>query len=60
MIKRTFTRWEVLDMLQRIREKVWGVDIPSPTVPEYVEHHRDCQEIMHLIDDIIKELYKED
>lgn len=59
-MNRTYTRWEVMDMLQRIREKVCVVDIPSPTVPEYVEHHRDCQEIMQLIDDIIKELYKED
>lgn len=57
---KTFSRFEVLDMLQRIREMVWGVDIPSPTIPEYVEHHRDCQNIMQLIDDIIKEVYKED
>lgn len=59
-MEKTFTRWEVRGMLLRIREEVWGVDIPSPTVPEYVEHHRDCQKIMHLIDDIIEEIYKED
>lgn len=38
-----------------LRELVWGVDIPSPTVPEYVEHHRDIQKILKAIDKILEE-----
>lgn len=37
-------RWQVL------RDLVWGMDIPSPTCPEYIEHHRDIQEILQFID----------
>ena len=39
-----------MDILRRV---VWGYDIPSPTVPEYVEHHKQIQEILKLIDTII-------
>lgn len=31
------------------RDLVWGMDIPSPTCPEYVEHHRDIQKILKFI-----------
>lgn len=36
--------------LDRIREEVWLHDIPSPTVPEYIEHHDAIQKIMLVID----------
>lgn len=36
--------------LDRIREEVWLHDIPSPTVPEYIEHHDAIQQIMLVID----------
>ena len=43
-------------VLQSIRDYVWDRDIPSPTVPEYVEHHRDCLEIMKYIESCMEEL----
>ena len=36
--------------LDRIREEAWLHDIPSPTVPEYIEHHDAIQMIMLVID----------
>lgn len=36
--------------LDRIREEVWLHDIPSPTVPEYIEHHDAIQQILLVID----------
>ena len=43
-------------ILFEIQEAVWGMDIPSPTVPEYVEHHNQMQELLALIDTKIKEI----
>ena len=40
---------QVLRDLDAIYDAVWGVDIPSPTVPEYIEHHNQMQAIMSLI-----------
>ena len=34
-----------------LRDLVWGMDISSPTCPEYVEHHRDIQKILKFIDE---------
>lgn len=45
---------EMVDILTEIREAVWDRDIPSPTCPEYIEHHNDCLEIINLIDSKIK------
>lgn len=39
--------------MEILRSVVWGHDIPSPTVPEYVKHHEQIQEILKLIDTII-------
>jgi len=36
--------------LDRMREEVWLNDIPSPTVPEYIEHHDAIQLILLVID----------
>ena len=41
---------EILDDLWDIRETLWEADIPSPTVPEYVEHHEQIQSIMKLVE----------
>lgn len=46
----------MLMTLQAIRDAVWDRDIPSPMVPEYVEHHRDMQEILAIIDKYIEEV----
>ncbi len=36
--------------IQKLRELVWGKDIPHSTVPEYREWHEACQEILSFID----------
>ena len=47
---------DFIKILFDIQEAVWGIDIPSPTVPEYREHHEQCQELLALIDKKIKEV----
>ena len=47
---------DFIKILFEIQEAVWGMDIPSPTVPEYVEHHNQMQELLALIDTKIKEI----
>lgn len=42
---------EVLNDLGDIRVALWEVDIPSPTVPEYVEHHNQIQSLIALVDE---------
>ena len=32
-----------------IKEKVWEIDIPSPTIPEYVEHHEQVKSVLIVI-----------
>lgn len=49
-------RKQFLDILEDIRSEIWGYDIPSPTVPEYVEHHNQMQALLKLIDAKIKEV----
>jgi hypothetical protein len=39
--------------LEELRDLVWGKDIASPTCPEYIEHHRDIQEILKKLDVIL-------
>lgn len=46
---------ELKNKLVALMDLVWGCDIPSPTVPEYVEHHRDIQQILKAIDKILEE-----
>ena len=38
-----------------LREFVWLCDIPSPTVPEYIEWHQKIQEILSFIDEKLLE-----
>jgi len=40
----------MLEKILALRELVWMEDIPSPTVPEYVEHHESIQKILKYID----------
>lgn len=47
---------DFIKILFDIQEAIWGIDIPSPTVPEYREHHEQCQELLALIDKKIKEV----
>ena len=32
-----------------IKEKLWEIDIPSPTIPEYVEHHEQVKSVLIVI-----------
>ena len=42
---------EILGDLGDIRSALWDIDIPSPRVPEYVEHHKQIQEMSALVDE---------
>ena len=42
---------EVLNDLGDIRAALWDIDIPSPTVPEYREHHEQIQQMISLVDE---------
>ena len=48
----TISRQVAIEALEQIRYALWEIDIPSPTVPEYIEHHRDVQNVMKRIDEI--------
>lgn len=39
-----------------VLEWLWEVDIPSATCPEYIEHHRDIQNIAHKVQDKVKQM----
>ena len=43
------------ERIEELQHKVWLLDIPSPTVPEYIELHECIQKILSWIDDILKE-----
>ena len=43
------SRNQVIEALDDIGHALWDVDIPSPTVPEYVEHHEQIQYLMQLV-----------
>ena len=51
------SRQQAIDALDEIRHALWEIDIPSPTVPEYVEHHEQVQSVWKLLDKKQKELY---
>lgn len=54
------TTGECIGVLRAIEHKVWEYDIPSPTVPEYVEHHEACQDILKYIQTYIDLIKKYD
>ena len=48
--------WDTSQTIEELREYVWMMDIPHPTVPEYVELHERIQKILKFIDDrLLKE-----
>lgn len=51
------SRHAAIDALDEIRHALWEIDIPSPTVPEYIEHHEQIQSVWKLLDKKQKELY---
>lgn len=42
---------QVVTALQDINHALWEIDIPSPTVPEYIEHHEQVQRVMKLVEE---------
>lgn len=42
------SRETALKAIEEICFALWEIDIPSPTVPEYVEHHEQVQRVMAL------------
>ena len=51
------SRQAAIDAIKEIRDKIWDVDIPSPTVPEYIEHHQQMVHLMNECDNKLHELY---
>lgn len=49
----------MLNALERIYWALWDIDIPSPTVPEYVEHHEQITDVMSLVMQIKQEIEDE-
>ena len=56
-MKDLIERRAAIDALDEIRHALWEIDIPSPTVPEYIEHHEQIQSVWKLLDKKQKELY---
>jgi hypothetical protein len=48
-----------IDALRAIKHGLWEIDIPSPTVPEYVEHHEQIKNMMEIVDGWIKRVKEE-
>ena len=46
------SRQVAIDVIEEIRVCIWEVDIPSPTVPEYMEHHIQMQKLMDKCDEL--------
>lgn len=53
----TISRQVAIDALDEIRHALWEIVITSPTVPEYVERHKQVQSVWKLLDKKQKELY---
>ena len=49
-------RQAALKALEEICYALWEIDIPSPTVPEYIEHHEQVQSVMKLAEKCGREL----
>jgi len=56
MAKRYIEADRAIDALKAIRYGLWEIDIPSSTVPEYVEHHEQIKNMMEITDGWIKKL----
>ena len=45
----------LMSKIRELREMVWGMDVPSPVTPEYVELHEKMQKILKFIDEELLE-----
>ncbi len=53
------TQAELMARLHNLYEFVWVRDVPSHLIPEHKEHHRDIQEILTEILDLMKAISEE-
>lgn len=51
-------RSDALKAIDQILEALWEIDIPSPTVPEYIEHHQGVQAVIKRARDLKENLEK--
>ena len=51
-------RSDAVKAIDRILETLWEIDIPSPTVPEYKEHHEGVQAVVKRAKDLKEILEK--
>lgn len=58
MTKELIDRQTAIDAIEKIRWAIWEVDIPSPTVPEYIEHHNQMQCLIEKCNELIEYLEK--
>lgn len=50
------SRQAALKAFEEICYALWEIDIPSPTVPEYIEHHERVQSVLKLAEKWGREL----
>lgn len=49
-------RQQAINALKAIKYGLWEIDIPSPTVPEYVEHHKQIKDMMEITERWIQQI----
>ena len=50
------SRQTSLRALEEINYALWEIDIPSPTIAEYIEHHEQVKKVMDLVDEWARKL----
>lgn len=50
---------DIVQELKQLRFDVWLKDIPSPTCPEYEEHHKAIMDILMELDALTDKVEKE-
>ncbi len=53
-IKRTVKAETKLEKVKELRDLVWGLDIPHPTIPAYHELHEKMQIVLKFIEGILE------
>ena len=49
-------RQQAIEALKAIKFGLWEIDIPSPSCPEYAEHHEQIKNMMEITDGWIKKI----
>lgn len=56
MSEKLISKQDAINALNSIYTALWEIDIPSPTVPEYIEHHEGVQKVMKVVMDKMEEI----